>query len=106
MNIKVQLLSLFISFIYGCIYNLLSKYNKKLIVKKHILIQIVITALFVINNVLIYLIILYKTNYGQFHIYFLAMIALGFMFSQLICKNYVKKKKYYWYIFFFSLSLL
>lgn len=91
MDVKLQILSFLISFIYGCFYYLSSKYNLKLIYGKNILFRILITIIFVLNNVLIYLILLYKINTGRFHIYFLISLILGYIFCSFVCKNVIKR---------------
>lgn len=93
MDIRIQLLSLFVSFIYGGFYYLSSLLNKKLIIGKRVIVQFLITIIFVLNNVLIYLIILYKTNCGKYHIYFMIMLALGFIFASYVCKKYVNRQE-------------
>lgn len=95
MDIKVQVLSFFVSFLFGIFYYLTSWINKKLINDKHVFFQCLITFIFVLNNVLIYLIILYKTNYGDYHIYFLIILIAGYIFGNFLRKKYVKKRELY-----------
>ena len=65
--------------------------NKKYLNNKYAFIY---NLLFIIDNVLLYFIILRYINNGIFHIYFLFTIVLGFSLVY-----YVDKKKRIWYNF-------
>lgn len=106
MDIKVQMLSFLVSFLFGGFYYLTSLFNKKIIDNKNIVFKFFISFVFVLNNVLIYLIILYKTSCGRYHIYFLFMIVIGFVSSDYLRKKYVKRKDKYWLYEIFDLSLI
>lgn len=98
MTITVQLTSLLFSLIYGMIFCLLVKINYKFIYCSPIILKILINLLFVIDNVLIYFIILKKINGGIVHIAFLIMILTGFVISKLIINGVsfdFKIKKWY-----------
>lgn len=55
--------------------------------KGSMILKIVITMLFVVDNVLIYFIILRKLNNGIIHNYFLLTILFGFVIMELIFKK-------------------
>ncbi len=94
------LLILFINFIYGIVFFYLSILNYKLFFKDQALIKLIMFILFTIDNVFIYLIIIYKLNYGIFHIYYLFCFIMGFLLANYIkykmlnlCKIVFKKRK-------------
>lgn len=91
---------LFINFIYGIVFFYLSILNYKLFFKDQALIKLIMFILFTIDNVFIYLIIIYKLNYGIFHIYYLFCFIMGFLLANYIkykmlnlCKVVFKKRK-------------
>lgn len=103
MDIKLQIISLIVSYIYGIFYYATSLINKQITDSKNNIIKFIVTIIFVINHVFLYLIILYKINLGQYHIYFLFILICGFISSHYICKNIVKKNKKTWLTSYFSI---
>lgn len=94
------LLILFINFIYGIVFFYLAILNYKFFFKDQALIKILMFMLFTIDNVFIYLVIIYKLNYGIFHIYYLFCFVGGFLLANYLknkmlnlCKILTKKKK-------------
>lgn len=87
MDIRIQLLTFLFSFIYGIFYYISSFCNKKIINGKKISFQIVVTTIFVLNNVLVYSIILYKINQGVFHIYFIIVLVIGYLLGTTLHKK-------------------
>lgn len=85
MSLKLQIFSLIFSLIYGFIFYLLMLINKKYLYNHKL--SFIIDILFVLNNVLIYFIILRKINNGIFHIYFLIAFIIGFLISYYIDKK-------------------
>ena len=85
MRINIQLISLEYSFLYGIFFYFMLLLNKKYLNNKYAFIY---NLLFIIDNVLLYFIILRYINNGIFHIYFLFTIVLGFSLVY-----YVDKKK-------------
>lgn len=90
MNIDIQILSFIVSFIFGIcyyieflIYNFITK-NKKIGSK------LVTITILVINNIILYLSLMYKINNGYVHIYFIFMATFGYILSIYFCKNIVK----------------
>ena len=63
------------------VYLCLSEENGKLLYK------IFINFLFVFDNCLLYFIILKIINNGMFHIYFLFLLILGYLFGNYLLKN-------------------
>ena len=83
MTSNIQLLSLFVSFIYGILFYFLTKVNFLIINKLSNRIQFIITFIYTIDMVIIYSIIMYKINNGYLHIYFIAMVLIGFIITYL-----------------------
>ncbi len=93
MDIKIQIICLTMSFLFGNVYYLLCLLNKHLLEKSNLIIKTIVTILLSVNSVVIYYIILYKINYGIFHIYFIIFIVLGYITQYFICKFCVNRKK-------------
>ncbi len=98
MTSYIQIISFLISFIYGIFFYLLSRFNKYILDNKNKLITLIITTIFIIDIVILYIYIIYKINHGYFHIYFLITVIIGFSLTNIyyyklknICKIYVKK---------------
>lgn len=87
----MQLISFFISFIYGVIFYYLTILNFKLINNSKKIIKHILTFLYVIDMVIIYIIIFYNLNKGYFHIYFIAMVMIGY-FVGFITNKKIKSK--------------
>ncbi len=94
MDYKIQLLSFLFSFLFGIFFFITNYFNKKLITNKRMFFQYIITFLYIINIVLFYILVLYKINRGVFHIYFLIMVLLGYLFATWL-EKYVKKSVKY-----------
>ena len=88
MELKIQIYSLLFSFLYGILFFFLVNINYKYLYHKKIIIKIIINILFIINNVLIYFIIMKLINNGVLHIYFLFTILGGYLLTKLTCKRF------------------
>ena len=77
MNLKIQIISLVFSFVFGAFFGILINLNYKLIFNKNIKIRIVGTFSFVLDISLLYFFIIEKINYVILHIYFLLILLLG-----------------------------
>ena len=75
MNSYVQVLSFVVSFIYGLVFYLLSYANKIMINNKNNVIKLLITLVFVIDMVILYIYIMYKINFGMIHPYFVDVVS-------------------------------
>ncbi len=98
MTSYIQIISFLISFIYGIFFYLLSKFNYYILNNKSKIIRLIITTIFIIDIVILYIYIIYKINHGYFHLYFLITLIIGFSISNVYyykikdkCKIYVKK---------------
>lgn len=100
MNSFIQVISFIISFLYGIIFYLLARFNKFILNKKNNFIRFLVSLVFVIDMVIIYVYLMYKVNMGMIHIYFIITVVIGFVFMALnyiklqsICKKCVNKLK-------------
>ena len=93
MNSNLQLISFLVSFIFGIFFYLLTNLNFKLIkdLKKYI--QHILTFLYVMDMIVIYIIIFYHLNKGYFHIYFILMVFVGYLVGFIIYKKILSKIK-------------
>jgi hypothetical protein len=94
MKIDIQIIALLFNFLYGVIFYYVVLINYHFIKKEVVLLKIIITLLFLFDFTCLYLIMMYKINYGSFHIYYLLMFVLGYL-SSLSVKNRVKKTHIY-----------
>lgn len=91
MNSNMQMLSLFISFIYGIFFYFLTILNFKIINNLRVIIQHVITFIYTLDMTIIYIVILYHLNKGYFHIYFIFMVFLGFIMALYLYNKILSK---------------
>lgn len=85
----MQLLLLIINFIYGFIIFFATIINYYFIKNETRLVKFLLTTLFTLDFTILYLIIVYKINYGIFHFYYLLAFLLGYYFAY-NTKKYVK----------------
>ena len=87
----LQLISFMISFIYGIFFYFLTILNFKIISSLKKYLQHIITFIYVLDMIIIYIIIFYHLNKGYFHIYFIGMVIFGFIFGYLFDKKFRSK---------------
>ena len=92
MDNKLQIITFIFSFIYGFIYFYLVKLNRYLIKDNNKIVKYIDSSLFTLDSVLLYIVINYKINRGYFHIYFIILLLVGFIFSY-YTSNSVKQLK-------------
>lgn len=90
MNYKLQIISFIVSFLFGIFFYLTSLLNYKIIKKHSKVIKYLITFVYIIDISLLYVLLMYKVNYGIIHIYFIIVLFLGFLFGNKYCK-YLRK---------------
>lgn len=90
MNYKLQLLSFLVSFLFGIFFYFTSLLNHKIIKKHSIVLQYMITFIYILDISLLYILLMYKVNYGIIHVYFIGMLFLGFVFGWFYCKHFRK----------------
>lgn len=91
MTSTMQLISFFISFIFGICFYFITVLNFKLIENLKKYIQHILTFIYVLDIVIIYIIIFYHLNKGYFHIYFILMVFLGFFVGYILYKSLISK---------------
>lgn len=98
MPIDIQLKSLLFSLFYGVLFSLLLRLNYKYMYNGNIIFNFLINVIFVVDNVLLYFIILKRLNDGVIHSYFFIMILIGFFIMEFIFKkNWFDFKYKKWY---------
>ena len=90
MDSLTQVYLIGISYIYGVFFYLLAKYNMLITKNLSPFLKYIITFIFVIDIVIIYIYIVFKINKGIFHIYFLLSMFLGYITILKILPNVVK----------------
>ena len=93
MSLKIQIISLLFSFVFGIIFSILTNINYRFLFCKNKFFQIIITIIFVIDVSLCYFLILRKINNGIIHSYFLIALAIGFLIGFVNLSKYVNKIK-------------
>ena len=77
--LKIQIISVFISYLYGIFFSILLNLNSKYIYNTKKIKKILFNFIFVFDNVLLYFIILRYINDGILHYYFILALFLGFL---------------------------
>ena len=100
MDSYIQVISLVVSFIYGVLFSLLTKFNYFIIENRKVVFKFVVTLVFIVDVVILYIYLMYKINNGYFHIYFIIVVILGYSVMlklqnklKIICKKIVKKNQ-------------
>ena len=79
MNSYIQVISFLISFVYGVIFYLFTRFNKFMLSNKNNVIKLLVTLVFVIDMVILYIYIMYRVNFGMIHPYFVAAVLIGYI---------------------------
>ncbi len=93
MNIKIQIISIIFSFVFGIIFSLLTNLNYKYLFSKNKVYKVFFTFIYILDATLLYFIIIKKINNGIVHLYFLLFIGLGFLVGLLRLTKYTNKLK-------------
>ena len=91
MTSYIQLLSLFVSFIFGFLFSLLTVLNFKLIDNYSKLIKHFITSIYVADMIILYIIVIYKINHGYIHLYFIIIVILAYFVGLYTYHKYLSK---------------
>ena len=89
MNINIQIICILISFLYGIFIKVSFIFN-------NLFKGIIKDILYVYILSLLYIVLIYKINYGMFHIYFFLSMTIGYLIMSKYVKfisNYVKSIK-------------
>lgn len=93
MILKIQIVSITFSFIYGMLFYFLVSINYKLLYTGTKIFKIISNLLFVMSNSLIYFLILLKINSGILHIYFILSLFTGYFLSKIVYQKLIVKMK-------------
>lgn len=91
MTSNMQLLSFLVSYLFGICFYFITIINFKLINTLKVYIQHIITFVYVMDMIIIYIIIFYNLNKGYFHIYFIIMVFIGYLCGYLLNKKIISK---------------
>lgn len=92
-ELSIQIKSIIFSFLYGMFFSVLLNINYKYLYNTKKYIKILMNIIFIIDNVLLYFLILIKINNGIIHYYFVLSIFLGFItINKKLSKIYDKLK--------------
>lgn len=94
MNSYVQVFSFLVSFIYGVLFYLFARFNRFMLSNKNNVIKLLVTLVFVIDMVILYIYIMYKVNFGMIHPYFVAVVLVGYIFMMFLydkCSMLIKR---------------
>ena len=92
-ELKIQIIEIGISVLFGFILSFLYKLNYKYIYFSSYLYRIVINVLFILNVFLLYFIILKKYCYGYVHIYYVILLLISFCLSSKCKLSFFKLNK-------------
>ena len=87
MELSIQLQALTVSFVYWILFSYLIKIQYRYLFESKLYYKILITTLFIFDNCLLYFLILRMINNAMFHIYFLLLIILGYLFGVKLLKT-------------------
>ena len=90
MSLRIQIITLLFSFLFGSLFYLSIYINKTYIYSNKLYIKLTTSFLICIINTFIYFIILKFLNNGIFHFYYFIMIIFGFYITNMIFKRYRK----------------
>ncbi len=94
MDYKVQLISFIFSFAYGIFFYYTSLLNYRIIKKYHIIFKYLITFTYILDVSLLYILLMYKVNYGVIHIYFVIVLFIGYFVGYIYKNKWQKLCKY------------
>lgn len=100
MSSGIQVEAFIFSFIYGYLFYYLTRFNRYIILGKNTFVKLIISIIFVIDIVILYIYTMYKINNGIIHVYFVTSVILGYLVGnstydklKCFCKICVKKIK-------------
>ena len=81
MNLRIQIISLVFSFLFGIIFSICTNLNYRFLFSKNLAFKIIFTIIYIIDFSLLYFIIIKEINQGIIHEYFLLAICIGYLVS-------------------------
>ncbi len=91
MTSTLQLISFLVSFLFGILFFFLTFLNFKLIQNLKVITKHILTFVYVMDITIIYIILMYHVNKGNFHIYFIFTVFIGFLIGYLLKKYLLSK---------------
>lgn len=95
MELKLQIISLVFSFVYGIVFSICTNLNYRFLFSRNIIFKIFFTFVFILDFALLYFLLIMKINQGIVHNYFLLSIGFGFILTFIVFNerlNIFKKK--------------
>ena len=89
MDIKLQIISIIFSFVFGVFFSILTNVNYRFLFSKSIVLKIIFTIIFVIDSGLLYFFLIKLINNAVVNLYFLLFVILGFLFGFIKLSKYV-----------------
>ena len=87
MELSIQLKVLIVSFVYGILLAYILKLQYKYFFNSKLWYRLLLTFFFTFDVVILYFLILRFINNGIFHIYFIFLIIIGFIFGLKLINN-------------------
>ena len=87
MSSLVQLYLLGVNFFYGFLIFIITVINHYFIKNETVIVKCLLTLLFAIDFTILYLILIYKINYGMFHLYYLFAFGGGYYLAYVLKKH-------------------
>ena len=87
MELSIQIKTLIVSFLYGIILSYIVRWHYKYLFESKMWYRILLNVLFIFDYTLIYFFILMFINNGIFHIYFLFLLIIGYIFGYSLIKK-------------------
>ena len=91
MNLKIQILTLLFSFLFGIFFFIGLAFHDKIIQKAKHRIQLLASFLYVLISTYIYFLLMKKINYAIFHPYEILMIIIGYVMGYFLLKWFYQK---------------
>ena len=90
MELYLQIQVLVVSFVYGILFSYVIKVQYKYFFEGKLVYRILLSTVFIFDNMLLYFLILKLINNASFHFYFLILLVLGYILGYKLI-NYNKK---------------
>ena len=95
MDLRIQIVSLFFSFVFGIIFSICTNLNYRFLFTKNIYFKVIITFVYILDFTLLYFLLIQKINNCIIHIYFFLMIGIGYLVGNIRLSQYVNSFKVY-----------
>ena len=92
--LNIQVKSIIFSFLYGGLFSNFTHLNYKYIYYSKGIFKLIINIMFIVDNVLLYFLILKCINNGIIHYYFIISIIIGFIIVNKVSNRWFIKKNH------------